>query len=122
MGEFLAQEKDCSQTEEGRKEVSRGSDKERAWTHKIHQEPETCLPLQRRPLMISPQGEHVRNQIKNGFRPLLMATLEIPLETRRPQFEALMSRTELLPDVEIEEVEAGGVPCEWVRISGKVPQ
>jgi monoterpene epsilon-lactone hydrolase len=72
--------------------------------------------------MISPQGEHVRNQIKNGFRPLLMATLEIPLETRRPQFEALMSRTELPPDVEIEEVEAGGVPCEWVRISGKVPQ
>jgi len=28
-----------------------------------------------------------------------------------------MSRTELPPDVEIEEVEAGGVSCEWVRIA-----
>ena len=29
-----------------------------------------------------------------------------------------MSRTPLPPDVAVEEVEAGGVPCEWVWIAG----
>ena len=68
--------------------------------------------------MISPQGEQVRNQYKNVVGPMFRAMLEAPLETRRTQFEALMSRTALPPDVEVEEVEAGGVPCEWVRIAG----
>ncbi|MBV9689943.1 MAG: alpha/beta hydrolase [Ktedonobacteraceae bacterium] len=67
--------------------------------------------------MISPQGEQVRNQIKNVIGPMLKASLDIPLETRRPQFEAMMSRVKLPPAVEIEELEAKGVPCEWVRIS-----
>ena len=60
--------------------------------------------------------------MKNVIGPMLKAVLEAPLETARPQFEALMSRTELPPDVEIEEVEAGGVPCEWVRIAGEAPR
>jgi epsilon-lactone hydrolase len=68
--------------------------------------------------MISPQGEQVRNQIKHVIGPMLKAIRATPLETRRPQFEAVMSQTELPPDVEIEEVEAGGVPCEWLRRAG----
>jgi epsilon-lactone hydrolase len=47
--------------------------------------------------------------------------MNAPPETRRTQFEAMMSQIELPPDVEIEEIEAGGVPCEWVRISAGAP-
>ncbi|GAC1390728.1 MAG: hypothetical protein NVSMB38_09260 [Ktedonobacteraceae bacterium] len=65
--------------------------------------------------MMSPQGEQVRNQYKHVVGPAFRAMLQAPLQTRRTQFEALMSRTALPPDVE---VEAGGVPCEWVRIAG----
>jgi len=72
--------------------------------------------------MISPQGEQVRNQYKNVVGPMFRAMLSAPLETRRTQFEALMSRTALPPDVEIEEVEAGGIFCEWVHITGGAPQ
>jgi acetyl esterase/lipase len=72
--------------------------------------------------MMSPQGEQIRNQIKNVFGPRLKAILETPLEIRRPQFEALMSRAGLPPDVEIEEVEAARVPCEWVRMVGGAPE
>ena len=67
--------------------------------------------------MISSQAEQVRNQIKQVVGPMLKASINVPIETRRIQYEALMSRTELPPDVEIETVEAGGVPCEWVSIS-----
>lgn len=69
--------------------------------------------------MISPQGEQVRNQYKNVVGPTFRALFEAPLQTGRTQFEALMSRTALPPDVEVEEVEAGGIPCEWVRIAGE---
>jgi acetyl esterase/lipase len=72
--------------------------------------------------MISPQGEQVRDQVKNVVGPMFRAMLSAPLETRRTQFEALMSRTALPPDVEIEEVEAGGVSCEWVRIAGRAQE
>src|SRR5438105_15493421 len=71
----------------------------------------------RRLLMISSQAEQVRNQIKQVVGPMLKASINVPIETRRIQYEALMSRTELPPDVEIETVEAGGVPCEWVGIA-----
>ena len=72
--------------------------------------------------MISPQGEQVRDQVKNVVGPMFRAMLSAPLETRQTQFEALMSRTALPPDVEIEEVEAGGVSCEWVRIAGRAQE
>src|SRR5579884_1834452 len=72
--------------------------------------------------MISSEGEQVRNQIKSVVGPAFKNMQSMPLETRRPQFEALMSRTALPPDVEIEEVEAGGIPCERVRIAGKAQE
>jgi epsilon-lactone hydrolase len=75
------------------------------------------LPLQRS-LMVSPQAEQVRNQVKNVVGPAYRTILQAPLEIRRTQFEAFMTQTPLPPDVEIEEVEAGGVSCEWVRIAG----
>src|SRR5207245_4533870 len=67
--------------------------------------------------MISSQAEQVRNQIKQVVGPMLKASINLPIETRRIEYEALMSRTELPPDVEIETVLAGGVPCEWVSIA-----
>lgn len=72
--------------------------------------------------MISPEGEQVRNQVKNVIGPMLKATLKTPLATRRTQFEALMSRTALPSDVEIKEIEAAGVSCEWVSISSGASQ
>jgi len=72
--------------------------------------------------MISPEGEQVRNQVKNVIGPMLKAAMSTPLETRRTQFEAMMSRTALPADVEIEETDAAGVPCEWVSISGGASQ
>jgi epsilon-lactone hydrolase len=72
--------------------------------------------------MISPAGEQVRNRMKNVIGPALKAGMSIPLEKRRAQFEAMMGQLELPPDAEFEEIEAGGVPCEWVRISATAPK
>ncbi len=72
--------------------------------------------------MISPQGEQVRTRIKTVIGPMLKAMMNAPLETRRTQFEAMMSQIALPPDVEIEEVRAGDVPCEWVSRSAAAPE
>jgi acetyl esterase/lipase len=49
---------------------------------------------------------------------MLQAMLNLPVEQRRIQLEAIMSQVPLPPNVEIEETVVGGVPCEWVRVSG----
>ncbi len=68
--------------------------------------------------MISPQGEQIRNQVKTVVGPMLRALLNVPIEVRRAQLEQLMSQAGTPPDVELEEVNTGGVSCEWVRIAG----
>jgi epsilon-lactone hydrolase len=72
--------------------------------------------------MISPQGAQIRTQVKNVIGPALKASKALPLETRRKQLEALLTRTELPADVEIEEVVAAGIPCEWVSIQDGLSQ
>jgi len=68
--------------------------------------------------MISPEGEQVRNQVRYGVAPMLEAMMNLPVEQRRAQLEAIMSQVPLPPGVELEETVMGGVPCEWVRVSG----
>jgi len=53
---------------------------------------------------------------------MLKAMLNIPIEARRTQLEAMTGRAEVPSDIEIEEVEAGGVSCEWVRATGGTPR
>ena len=72
--------------------------------------------------MISPQGEQIRNQVKSVIGPALKASSALPLAARRTQLEAILTRTELPADVEIEEVVAAAVPCEWVSIQGGASQ
>jgi monoterpene epsilon-lactone hydrolase len=68
--------------------------------------------------MISPEGEQVRSQIRHAVAPMLQAMMNLPVEQRRAQLEAIMSQVPLPAGVEVEETVVGGVPCEWVRLSG----
>ena len=54
----------------------------------------------------------MREQFKNVVGLTYRAMFEVPIDSRRTQFEASMSRTALPPDVVIEEIEAGGVSWE----------
>src|SRR2546425_5847106 len=76
-------------------------------THTSFTSPSTILQVTERP-----QPEQVGIQ----------GDLKVPFATRRTQFEAMMSRTALPSDVEIKEIEAAGVSCEWVSISSGASQ
>lgn len=71
--------------------------------------------------MISPQGEQIRGQIRQVVGPMLKSLLNIPIEARRVQLEAMMSQVELPSGIEIEQTSVGGVSCEWVHASDGVP-
>jgi len=66
--------------------------------------------------MVSPEAEALRARVKYVFHATLQPTA--PLETRRAQYEAVMSRGELPPTVQVQAVTAGTRPLEWVSAAG----
>ena len=62
--------------------------------------------------MLSPEAEAIRTRVKQ----LMHATLQLdaPLTTRRVQYETVMSRGHLPPQVQVEAVTVGTLPAEWV--------
>lgn len=68
--------------------------------------------------MVSPEAEAIRTRLKQLFLSTFQPTA--PLETRRAQYEALMSRGQLPPHVRVEAVTASMLPAEWVSTPGAV--
>jgi hypothetical protein len=63
--------------------------------------------------MPSPEAEAFRERVKQ----LMQTTLDLdaPLATRRVQYEAVMSRGHVPPEVQVEAVTVGTIPAEWVH-------
>jgi epsilon-lactone hydrolase len=66
--------------------------------------------------MVSPEAEAIRTLVNQVFHATFQPTA--PLETRRAQYEALMSRGHLPPNVQVQAVTAGTRPAEWVSAAG----
>ena len=66
--------------------------------------------------MVSPEAEAIRTLVNQVFHATFQPTA--PLETRRAQYEALMSRGHLPPNVQVQAMTAGTRPAEWVSAAG----
>jgi epsilon-lactone hydrolase len=66
--------------------------------------------------MVSPEAEAIRTRVEQVFHATFQPTA--PLATRRAQYEAVMNRGHLPPNMQVQAVTAGTRPAEWVSAPG----
>jgi acetyl esterase/lipase len=66
--------------------------------------------------MVSPEAEAIRTRAKQVSQATFQPTALLP--TRRAQYEALLSRGHLPPNVQVQAVTTGTCPAEWLSTAG----